>query len=86
MKLPTQYLIAAVALGTSFAAHADSFYCGENLIEEGMSQDKVVQLCGEPSSRDGNNWIYDRSPEKFKVRIYFEADETVGDIQQEMLE
>lgn len=35
----------------SLTAQADSLRCGQNLVREGDSQDKVLSLCGEPLSR-----------------------------------
>jgi hypothetical protein len=86
MKHSIKYLLTALSLGVTFAAHADTFYCGEKLIEEGMTQDQVIQFCGEPASRSGYNWTYDRGPEEFSVLVYFEPDGTVGNIEQQMSE
>jgi hypothetical protein len=82
MKFPAKYLLMTFGLGTSFTACADSFYCGESLIEEGMEQSEVIQHCGEPTSRSGYDWVYDRGPEKFTVNIHFEPDGTVGQIKE----
>jgi hypothetical protein len=86
MKFLTKYLLVTFALGASFTASADTFYCAETLIEEGMKQSEVQQHCGEPSSSSGYNWVYDRGPEKFVVHIHFEPDGTVGEIRQESSE
>jgi len=35
----------------SASASADSLRCGQSLVREGDSQDKVLRLCGEPLNR-----------------------------------
>ena len=86
MKISANVLLATVALTATFAARADTFYCGEKLIDEGMEQNLVLQYCGEPSSRFGNHWVYDRGPEEMDMLVDFEADGTVGQIETEMSE
>ena len=86
MTISARFLLATLALGATFVARADDFYCGQNIIEEGMEQNLVLQYCGEPSSRFGYHWVYDRSPEQLDILVYFEPDGTVGDIETEMSE
>jgi len=45
--LATTLLAAAIAAGPALA---DSFRCGTKLVTDGDSADKVLSLCGEPSS------------------------------------
>lgn len=86
MKVIPAFTALLTLLLIATTASADTFYCGETLIEEGMSRGEVVQHCGQPSSGGEDNWVYDRGPEKFNVEVHFEADGTVGDIQEESQE
>jgi hypothetical protein len=69
-------LVASVAI-------ADSFYCGEQLIVEGMAAADVLEACGEPNRRDGNDWVYGRGSSEFPVELHIEADGTVGQIREQ---
>jgi hypothetical protein len=37
-------------------------YCGDVIISQGDSQEKLLKACGEPTSRNGNGsrWVYER--------------------------
>jgi hypothetical protein len=39
-------------------AFADSMECNGNLVSSGDSQTTVLDNCGEPTSRDGDQWTY----------------------------
>ncbi len=43
---------------------ADSISCGQSMIQGGLTdpvtKDEVLQKCGEPSAKEGNDWIYER--------------------------
>lgn len=47
---------ALAALGFSTPAAADTMRCGSRLVSDGDSIDKVLALCGEPTSRS-RTWI-----------------------------
>lgn len=47
---------ALLLLVASLPAAADSMRCGSRLVSEGDSIDKVLALCGEPTSRQ-RTWI-----------------------------
>jgi hypothetical protein len=52
-------LIAVTLLLTSAtAATADSLECNGNLVSSGDSQATVLENCGEPTSRNGDQWTY----------------------------
>ena len=40
------------------STQADTLECDGNLISPGASQESVLSNCGEPTSRNGNQWIY----------------------------
>ena len=45
-------------LTTATTASADSMECNGNLVSSGDSQASVLQNCGEPTSRNGDQWTY----------------------------
>jgi hypothetical protein len=47
-----------LALTTATSVSADSMECNGNLVSSGDSPDTVLQNCGEPTSRNGDQWIY----------------------------
>jgi len=62
---------------------AESFRCGSHIIEQGMDRSKVLEYCGQPTSKRGWTMVYDRGPEKFNMLIHFNADGTVDRIEEE---
>ena len=52
-------LIAVTMLLTAAtAANADTMECNGNLVSTGDSEATVLENCGEPTSRDGDQWFY----------------------------
>ena len=49
-------------LFASFAL-ADSMYCNGNIVSSGDTWETVLKNCGEPTSRNGDQWIY-QSPDQ----------------------
>ena len=47
-----------LVLTAATSANADSMECNGNLVSSGDSQATVLQNCGEPASRDGDQWTY----------------------------
>ena len=82
------FLIAILAMVSSSTVLAqgtetDTFNCGQGFVEEGTSAEDVLRLCGEPTTRLAEDkWVYERGAEQFTTTIYFEADQTVGRIDQ----
>jgi hypothetical protein len=79
--LKPAFFATALILAASTAAADDSFRCGQHLIGVGDARDKVLEYCGEPTSREGWTWIYQKE-ERLSVQIHFEADGTVGRIEE----
>lgn len=80
--IPALSLSLVVALGpVSPALASDNFRCGAEIIESGMSVDKVKALCGPPTEDTGDRLIYDRGPEELIMVVHIEPDNTVGDIE-----
>jgi len=49
------------------SARADSMECNGNLVSSGDSQATVLQNCGEPTSRDGDQWTYQQDDSLSKI-------------------
>jgi Protein of unknown function (DUF2845) len=47
-----------LVLTAASSASADSMECNGNLVSTGDSQASVLENCGEPTSRDGDQWTY----------------------------
>jgi hypothetical protein len=45
-------------LTAASSAIADSMECNGNLVSSGDNQASVLQNCGEPTSRNGDQWTY----------------------------
>lgn len=48
-------------------ANADPMYCNGNLVSSGDSQESVLKSCGEPTSRNGDQWTYQLSDSLSKI-------------------
>ena len=47
-----------LALTAATSATADSMECNGNLVSSGDSQATLLENCGEPTSRNGDQWTY----------------------------
>jgi hypothetical protein len=54
-------LLGALCLGSAASA-TDAIECGTDLVAVGDSESELLQKCGEPTSRNGNQWTYDQGP------------------------
>lgn len=65
MKFNIFITTACVGLLLAGSARAGSMSCGDATItddqDEGQTSMQILDQCGEPTTRDGDNWIYDRS-------------------------
>jgi len=82
----TDKLIAAAVLlatGSLGPAVAGSMKCGTHVISSGQGnspgQYEVLKRCGEPTFRQGNTWIYERSSSVSK-KIRFDSNGMILDI------
>ena len=60
MNLSKMWTLIAVTLLLTAAtdANADTMECNTNLVSTGDSEATVLENCGEPTSRDGDQWTY----------------------------
>jgi hypothetical protein len=56
-----------VVLTTATSASADSMECNGKLVSSGDSQATVLQNCGEPTSRNGDQWTYQQDNSLSKI-------------------
>ncbi len=63
--------IAAVGLVAVDAAVAGGMRCGSHIIQDGgrsgPGKYEVLKKCGQPTTKVGNTWIYERGGQKKKV-------------------
>jgi hypothetical protein len=63
------WMAGAVTLWLTAAtsANADSMQCNDNLVSTGDTQATVLKSCGEPTSRNGDQWIYQTDNQLSKI-------------------
>ncbi len=96
MRTIPESLLLSLALGALLPALAaaddsnmmpatgtDSFRCGSHLVENGMTLAKVQEYCGVPTQQTSDRWFYDRGPDKFRIIIHVQPDNTVGMIEEQ---
>ena len=73
-------LLATGSMGTAVAE--GSMSCGTHIISTGQGESpgsyEVLKRCGEPTYRQGNTWVYERSGIEHKIR--FDSDGNILDI------
>lgn len=73
-QLLIRTLLATLLLSVCATTLASgSMRCGTRLVEQGMTKDDVVKICGEPTTTEkyGSVWIYDQKPsEMLKVLTF----------------
>ena len=78
-------MVAALLLVTGSIATAvadGSMSCGTHIISSGQDESpgmyEVLKRCGEPTYRQGNTWVYEKSGLEHKIR--FDSDGSILDI------
>jgi len=67
-------LLAALILGAlchARPASAASMRCGEDIVNVGDPEFVVLQKCGPPTYKQGDQWIYDRGAGSFLKIVVF---------------
>jgi len=76
--------VLLLALAFMEPASASSMRCGTHIISSGQGnspgQYEVLKRCGEPTYRQGNTWIYERSS-SVSNKIRFDRNGVILDIQ-----
>jgi hypothetical protein len=89
MKNFSLFAIGCVSLMLGVTAYAGSITCGDATItddqDEGQTTMQILDQCGQPTSQDGDNWIYDRSDVGQGTYIlHFDDSGQLDSIQQQM--
>jgi len=89
--MKNQYLAIAGCAGLLLAAttQAGSISCGDAIItddqDEGQTTMQILDQCGQPTSQDGDTWLYDRSDVGQGTYIlHFDDSGQLESIQQQM--
>lgn len=69
MNASMLWMAGAVTLWLTAAtsAFADSMQCNDNLVSTGDTQATVLKNCGEPTSRNGDQWVYQINNQLSKI-------------------
>ena len=89
--MKNQYLAIAGCVSLLLAAttQAGSITCGDATItddqDEGQTTQQILDQCGQPTSQDGDSWLYDRSDVGQGTYIlHFDDSGQLDSIQQQM--
>ena len=88
MKRPVFWLWAfGLLLMVNGASATGSMRCGGRIVDQGMTKDEVIQLCGAPTVRkEGDSyWFYDGGSEILITRLFFVGDkvEFIDDVSRD---
>jgi hypothetical protein len=91
MKIHNLLTSGCAGLLLSVTAHAGSITCGDAIITDdqpdGQFTQQILDQCGPPTSKDGDNWIYDRSDVGQGVYVlHFDDSGQLDSIQQQLNE
>lgn len=84
-KVVTNKMLLVISLAVLYSAgsaYADTIRCGTHIIDQGTSADKILEVCGEPTSRQAEEWVYDRGADGLSMRIHFNPDGGVSHIEE----
>ena len=73
------FLLSAfvVLLMVNGASDSDTMRCDGRIVDQGMTKDEVIQLCGAPTVRDEDDhyWFYDFGSGVLVTRVFFVGEE-----------
>jgi hypothetical protein len=76
-----KYVISLLLLLFAATAQADEVRCGTHVIDPNqdvpLTEDDVLELCGEPDERGMDNWVYGQEGQVRQV-LHFEDGRLVG--------
>jgi hypothetical protein len=52
-------LTASLIFSAPFVTHADSLRCNGDIIDAGVTEQELLDTCGNPTSREGADWLYE---------------------------
>lgn len=50
--------IASLFLATPLVSQADSLRCNGEIIDAGVTEQQLLEACGNPTAREGADWLY----------------------------
>ncbi|MCG6886791.1 MAG: DUF2845 domain-containing protein [Proteobacteria bacterium] len=62
-------LAISVGLLVMQSVQADSLQCGTNLVSVGDEEYTLLEKCGEPSMKEGGNWIYNQGQDNLVMVV-----------------
>lgn len=76
MRRSIQFFVISLLLLFFQATHAQTFNCGQTIIETGVgtTKEEVLSKCGPPSVQEGDHWYYKDQPGQVTVVLVFEND------------
>ncbi len=91
MKTITDYLVILVFLAVVFggqaylfaAKEASSIMCDEGVVNIGDMDVDVLEKCGQPSSQNLNEWVYDFGPSQPVYTVIFNEGKVVRILEDE---
>ena len=57
-RIHRSILAATLIFAAPQISHAGSMRCGGNIISPGITQQELLEACGQPVSRRGGDWLY----------------------------
>jgi hypothetical protein len=69
MNLTGFWTAVGVGLLMLQPAWADTLQCGTNLVNVGDEVYTLLEKCGEPTLKDGDNWIYNQGPDSLVMVV-----------------
>lgn len=75
MKRPYSFLTILLLIFFANVAYAQSFACGQSIVETGMgtTKEEVLEKCGPPTMKEGDRWVYENQPGQVTVILVFET-------------
>ena len=75
MKRPYSLLATLLLISSAHVAQAQSFACGQHIVETGMgtTKEEVLDKCGPPTVMEGDRWYYKHQPGQVTVILTFET-------------
>lgn len=60
MKTNYRLLVTAILiLAAPFVTSAGSLRCGHDIVSPGDTEQQLLETCGEPKAREGDDWLYE---------------------------
>ena len=80
MKGASLILSLSLAMFAMQDVHAQTFVCGQTMVEtgEGTTKEEVLEKCGPPSVKTADRWYYKNQPGQVTIVLVFQ----IGELEQ----